>query len=126
MSKLHKKPSALLERLGEHLALRNMPNFFSILWVIFSLLDPDSGSGYGSTDLIVSGSNPDPYPDPIRIRIRIRNTACILTKGTGALTTYGTTYPSLSLTYRTVHSKVSRIQIFLKCTWIFFRSISQS
>jgi hypothetical protein len=34
------------------------------LWVIFALLGPvpdlDSGSGYGSTDLIESGSNPDP------------------------------------------------------------------
>ncbi len=37
-------------------------NFVLLLWVIFSLLDPDldSESGYGSTDLIESGSNPDP------------------------------------------------------------------
>jgi hypothetical protein len=40
--------------------------FFQFLWVIFifALLDPDqdqdSESGYGSTDLIESGSNPDP------------------------------------------------------------------
>ncbi len=36
--------------------------FFLLLWVIFALLgpDPDSESGYGSTDLIESGSNPDP------------------------------------------------------------------
>jgi hypothetical protein len=33
---------------------------FSILWVIFALLDPDPDSGSGSTDLIESGSNPDP------------------------------------------------------------------
>jgi hypothetical protein len=37
-------------------ALQNMKllNFFSTLWVIFALLDPDpdSESGYGSTDLI--------------------------------------------------------------------------
>jgi alpha-1,4-N-acetylglucosaminyltransferase EXTL3 len=33
--------------------------FFPLLWVIFGLLDPDSGFGYGSTDLIQSGSNPD-------------------------------------------------------------------
>jgi hypothetical protein len=32
---------------------------FLLLWVIFTLLDPDakSESGYGSTDLIDSGSN---------------------------------------------------------------------
>ncbi len=30
------------------------------MWVIFALLDPDSGSGYGSIDLIESGSEPDP------------------------------------------------------------------
>jgi hypothetical protein len=32
------------------------------LWVIFALLDPDpdSKSGYGSTDLIESGFHPDP------------------------------------------------------------------
>jgi hypothetical protein len=37
------KPSAL-ER--EHPALQNMkfPNFFLLMWVIFVLLDPDSGS----------------------------------------------------------------------------------
>jgi hypothetical protein len=30
--------------------------FFLFLWVIFALLDPDAESGYGSTDLIQSGS----------------------------------------------------------------------
>jgi hypothetical protein len=36
------------------------------MWAIFALLDPgpDSESGYGSTDLIESGSNPNPNPDP--------------------------------------------------------------
>jgi hypothetical protein len=29
------------------------------LWVIFALLDPDPESGYGSIELIESGSNPD-------------------------------------------------------------------
>jgi hypothetical protein len=39
-------------------------NFFLFLWVIFALLDtdPDSESGYVSTDLIDSGSNPDSDP----------------------------------------------------------------
>jgi hypothetical protein len=32
------------------------------LWVIFALLEPDSESGYASTDPIESGSNPDPDP----------------------------------------------------------------
>jgi hypothetical protein len=35
-------------------------NFFLFMWIIFALLDPNSDSGYGSTDLIESGSNPDP------------------------------------------------------------------
>ncbi len=37
-------------------------NFYLFVWVIFALLDldPDSKSGYGSTDLIEKGSNPDP------------------------------------------------------------------
>jgi len=56
-----KKPSALKR---EHSALQKMKFliFFLFLWVIFALLDPDSqsGSGYGSTDLIESVSNPDP------------------------------------------------------------------
>jgi hypothetical protein len=34
----------------------------SIFWVIVALLDPDSESGTGFTELIESGSNPDPYP----------------------------------------------------------------
>ncbi len=38
----------------------NFYNKFLLLWVIFALLDPDSGSG--STDPIESGSNPDPQP----------------------------------------------------------------
>jgi hypothetical protein len=55
MSKLQKKPSALKR---EHPALQNMKilYFFLFLWVIFALLDPDSESGYGSADLIKSGS----------------------------------------------------------------------
>jgi hypothetical protein len=31
-------------------------NFFLLSWVIFALLDPEPESGYGSTDLIESGS----------------------------------------------------------------------
>jgi hypothetical protein len=44
-------------------------NFFSTLWVIFALLDPDPDSEYGSgsTDPIESGSNKDPYPQPCMI-----------------------------------------------------------
>jgi hypothetical protein len=61
MSMLQKKPSALK---SEHPALQkiNFQNFFLLLWVLFALLDPepDSESGYGSTDLI--------EPDPNRIR----------------------------------------------------------
>jgi hypothetical protein len=34
--------------------------FFSFLWGIFALLDPDSESGSGSSDLIESGSSPNP------------------------------------------------------------------
>jgi hypothetical protein len=58
-SKLQKKPSALKR---EHPALQNIKflDFILLLWVIFALLDldpnPDSESGYGSTDLIESGS----------------------------------------------------------------------
>jgi hypothetical protein len=55
--KLQKKPSALKR---EHPALQNMKfqKKILILWFIFALLDldPDSGSGYGSMDLIDSGS----------------------------------------------------------------------
>jgi hypothetical protein len=62
-SKLQKKPSALKR---EYSALQNMKflNFFLLLWVIFALLDLDSesGSGYGCTDLIQSGSNSDLDP----------------------------------------------------------------
>ncbi len=41
---------------------RQFLNFILLLWVIFALLDPDSG--YGSTDLTLteSGSNLDPDP----------------------------------------------------------------
>jgi hypothetical protein len=41
-------------------------NFFLLLWVIFALLDRDTGFTYGSgsTDLIESGSNRDPDPQP--------------------------------------------------------------
>jgi hypothetical protein len=58
-----KKPSALKI---EHAELQNMEflNFFSIFVGHFcfpgSGSDPDFESGYGSTDLIGSGSNPDP------------------------------------------------------------------
>jgi hypothetical protein len=54
-SKLQKKPLALKR---EHPALQNMKllNFFLFLWVIFVLMDPDSDSVIGSTDLIESGS----------------------------------------------------------------------
>jgi hypothetical protein len=55
-SKLQKKLSALKRK---HPTLQNMQflNFFLLLWVIFSLLDPDPGSeaGSGSTELIESG-----------------------------------------------------------------------
>jgi hypothetical protein len=53
MSKLQKKP---VELKREHPALQNMKflNLFLFLWVIFA------GSGFGSSDLIESGSNPDP------------------------------------------------------------------
>jgi hypothetical protein len=56
---LQEKPSALKR---EHPALQNMKflDFFQFLWVLFALLDPDSGS----TDLIESGSNPELDPDP--------------------------------------------------------------
>jgi hypothetical protein len=36
---------------------------FLLLWVIFALMDPDSGSGYGPTDVIESGSETLPLPD---------------------------------------------------------------
>jgi hypothetical protein len=53
MSKLREKPSALTR---EHPALKKMKfiNFFLCLWVIFTLLDPDTDPG---TPL-----NPDPDP----------------------------------------------------------------
>jgi hypothetical protein len=52
--KLQKKPSALKR---EHPARENMKflNFFLFLLVIFALLDPDSESRSGSTDIIESG-----------------------------------------------------------------------
>jgi hypothetical protein len=55
----YRKSSALKR---EHPALQNMKflNFFLFFWVNFALLDLDpdfeSGSGYGSTELIQSGS----------------------------------------------------------------------
>jgi hypothetical protein len=56
--KLQKKTSAL--KTG-HPALQNKKFLiFLLFWVIFALLDPDSKSRSGSTDLI--------EPDPIRIR----------------------------------------------------------
>jgi hypothetical protein len=50
-SKIQKKPSA---HNREHPALQHMKflNFFTFLWVIFALLDPDPDSKSGSTDLI--------------------------------------------------------------------------
>ncbi len=56
MTMLQDKPSALK---GKHPALQTMKFMFV---GHFSLLDPDPdcGSGYGSKDFIVSGSNPDP------------------------------------------------------------------
>jgi hypothetical protein len=36
---------------------------FLLLWVIFALLDPDSQSGYGPTDVIESGSETLPLPN---------------------------------------------------------------
>jgi hypothetical protein len=44
-------------------------NFFLLLWVIFALLDPDPDSeyGFGSTDLIESGSITDPNPKPLSL-----------------------------------------------------------
>jgi hypothetical protein len=61
MSKLQEKPSALKKG---HPIFQNMKfmNFFTFLWVIFALLDPDpySKSVSGSTDLTEFGSNPDP------------------------------------------------------------------
>jgi hypothetical protein len=60
MSNLQQKPSALKR---EPQAFQNM-KFLDFLWVIYSVLDldPISGSGYGSIDLIESGSNLDPDP----------------------------------------------------------------
>jgi hypothetical protein len=58
---LHKKRPSYRRSLPPS-ALQSMKflNFCQFKWVIFDLLDPDSESGYGSTDLIESGSNPDP------------------------------------------------------------------
>jgi hypothetical protein len=64
---LQEKPSALKSK-REHPTFQNMKflNFFPIYVGHFfpplALLDPDSESGYGSTDLIQSESNPDPDP----------------------------------------------------------------
>jgi hypothetical protein len=60
-SKLQKKSSALKR---EHPALENIKFLKKILFLfaICALLDPDPDSGYGSTDLIESGSNPDQDP----------------------------------------------------------------
>ena len=58
MPKLQEKPSSLRR---EHPVLKSMKilDFFLFLWVIFALLDPDpdseSGSRYGSSDLIEFG-----------------------------------------------------------------------
>jgi hypothetical protein len=61
MSKLQKKPSDLKRG---HPTLQNMNfyKFFLLLWVIFSLLDPDSKSESGSTDPIESGSGSATLP----------------------------------------------------------------
>ncbi len=50
-------------------------NFFLLLWVIFSLLDPNPHSEYGcgSTDLIESGSNTDPDPKQLLTTYSIHN-----------------------------------------------------
>ncbi len=52
----------------QHFKTWTFTNFFLLLWVIFSLLNPDPdseyGSGFGSTDPIEYGSNTDPDPDP--------------------------------------------------------------
>ncbi len=46
----------------QHFKTWTFTNYCLLLWVIFALLDPDSGSG--STDTIEYGSNPDPDPQP--------------------------------------------------------------
>ncbi len=51
-SKIQKKLSKRTSSLSKH----EISLLFLLLWVIFVLLDPDSESGSGSTDLIVSGS----------------------------------------------------------------------
>ncbi len=56
MSKLQQKPSALK---GEHPELQNM-KFLNFFFFVGNFCPPGSGFGYGSTDLIDSGSNPDP------------------------------------------------------------------
>ncbi len=54
----------------QHFKTWTFTNYCLLLWVIFSLLDPDPdseyGSGSGATDPIEYGSNtdPDPVPDP--------------------------------------------------------------
>ncbi len=54
-------------------ALQNMKFliFFPFLWFFFSLLDPDPDSeyGYGSNDLIESGSISDPCNNPDDFRL---------------------------------------------------------
>jgi hypothetical protein len=55
-SKLQKKPFS--QKRTSSTSKHEISYFFLLLWVIFSLLDPDPDSGYGSgsTDLIESGS----------------------------------------------------------------------
>jgi hypothetical protein len=68
--KLQEKPSALRR---EHPALENMKclNFFSILWIILTLLDPDLDTESASSDWTASGSNPN--QDPKHWRMLYKN-----------------------------------------------------
>jgi hypothetical protein len=50
-------------------------NFFLFLWVIFAILDPDTVSGSGSTDLIEFGFNPD--TDPKHCFSNLMNLLCL-------------------------------------------------
>ncbi len=58
MPKLQKNPSAFKR---EHAALQTW-NFLIFSTFVGHFCPPGFGSGYGSTDLIESGSNPDPDP----------------------------------------------------------------
>ncbi len=75
-------------------------NFFLFLWVIFAVLDPDpeSGSGYGSTHLIESGSNMDPDPESETLSKKIM-------KMWEKQTSFGVTKPYLGFLSRTDHPR---------------------